>query len=155
MTSYRLHRGWLACALVAAAAAQAQEPSPGTAEATTAVESFHAALAAGDREGALSWLDPQVVIFESGAAEKSRDEYASHHLQADLEFEGAVTTEVLDRQTHSAGDAAWVLTRTRTTGTFRGRDLDLEGVETMLLRRVNRRWSILHVHWSSRSRRAG
>jgi ketosteroid isomerase-like protein len=148
----RFHPIYLACGLAITAAAPGQEPNPQPAEAATAVEGFHAALARGDRAGVLSWLDPRVVIFESGAAEMSREEYASHHLQSDLEFERAVATEVLDRQTHSAGDAAWVLTRTRTTGEFRGRELDVEGVETMLLRRVNGRWSILHVHWSSRSR---
>ena len=123
--------------------------------AAAAVESFHAALAAGDRERVLSWLDPRVVIFESGGAEMSRDEYASDHLESDMEFVRAMKTEVLERQAHSAADAAWVLTRTRTTGRFRDRDFDLDGVETMVLRRTGDRWRIIHVHWSSSSRKSG
>jgi uncharacterized protein DUF4440 len=62
-----------------------------------AVESFHRALAAGDRDRALSLLDPQVLIFESGGAETSRDEYAAHHLAADREFVRAVKSELVDR----------------------------------------------------------
>jgi ketosteroid isomerase-like protein len=119
-----------------------------------AVEAFHSALAAGNREEALRWLDPQVVIFESGGAEMSRDEYAGHHLGGDMEFVGAVKTEVLDRQAHSEGDVAWVLTRARTTGQFRERDLDVDGVETMVLRRAGGQWRIVHVHWSSAARKS-
>ena len=139
----------------AASPAATATTSEAGAGAAAAVESFHAALAAGDREGALSWLDPQVVIFESGGAEMSREEYASHHLESDMEFVRAMKTEVVDRQAHSAADAAWVLTRTRTTGRFRDRDFDLDGVETMVLRRTGDRWRIIHVHWSSSSRKSG
>jgi ketosteroid isomerase-like protein len=120
----------------------------------SAVEGFHLALASGDREGALSWLDPEAVVFESGGAEMSRDEYASHHLESDMEFTRAVKTEVLARHAHSAGDAAWVLSLTRTTGRFRERDVDADGVETMVLRRVSGQWRIVHVHWSSHARKS-
>lgn len=119
-----------------------------------AVEGFHSALAAGKREEALRWLDSRVVIFESGGAEMSRDEYAGHHLGGDMEFVSAVETDVIDRQAHSEGDAAWVLTRTRTTGRFRDRDVDVDGVETMVLRRTGGQWRIVHVHWSSHARKS-
>ena len=120
-----------------------------------AVDSFHAALAAGDRQAALSALDARVAIFESGGAEMSREEYASHHLESDMQFSRAVSTKVVDRQSHAAGDAAWVLTRTHTTGRFRDRDVDADGVETMVLRREGGQWRIVHVHWSSRARKSG
>lgn len=116
-----------------------------------AVESFHAALRAGDRDRALSWLDEKVTIFESGGAEMSRDEYASHHLAADMAFTGATNTEVLNRQAASSGDAAWVLSRTRTTGQFRNRAVDVDGVETMVLARTAAGWRIVHIHWSSQA----
>ena len=138
--------------LVAVPAA-AQEPGR-IAEPVSVVEAFHAALAGGDRDRTLSYLDPDVVIFETGGAERSRDEYASHHLSADIEFEKAIETTVLDRTHHTSGDVAWVLSRTRTTGRFRDRDVDVTGVETVLLRLVENRWTIVHIHWSSR-RQAG
>jgi ketosteroid isomerase-like protein len=132
-------------------------PAPTAAEAgapAAAVESFHSALASGDAERALSWLDPEVVIFESGGAEMSREEYASHHLESDMEFTTATDTEVLDRRAQAGADVAWVLSRTRTTGRFRDRAIDLDGVETMVLRRVDAQWRIVHIHWSSGARQA-
>ena len=131
----------------AVAAAQAPTPTPNPVD---AVEAFHGALAAGDREKALAWLDPKVLIFESGGAESSREEYASHHLAADIEFEKAVEATALDRSHHTSGDIAWVLSRTRRTGRFRDREVDLVGLETVLLRLIENRWTIVHIHWSSR-----
>ena len=135
----------------------ATPPAAPAAEAGTpaaAVEGFHASLAAGDRERALSWLDPKVVIFESGGAEMSREEYASHHLESDMAFVGATKSEVVDRQAHSASDTAWVLSRTRTTGQFRDRPIDSDGVETMVLQRDAGQWRIVHIHWSSYARKS-
>jgi hypothetical protein len=134
---------------IATAIAAAQEPTPAPSPVDT-VGAFHSALATGDREKALAWLDPTVLIFESGGAESSREEYASHHLAADIEFEKAVETAVLDRRHYVSGDSAWGLTRTRTTGRFRDRSIDALGVETMVLRRIENRWLIVHIHWSSR-----
>lgn len=131
----------------------ARNEAPGSAAA--AVDEFHAALAAGDREGALARLDREVVIFEGGGAEMSREEYAGHHLGGDMEFVRAVKTEVVGRQAHTEGDMAWVLTRTHTNGRLRDRDIDVDGVETMVLRRSGDQWRIVHVHWSSRARKSG
>ena len=47
---------------------------------------FLAALRAGDYETVLGLLDPQVIVYESGSVEHSRDEYAAHHMKADAEF---------------------------------------------------------------------
>lgn len=136
-----------------AATPAARQEAPGSAAA--AVDAFHAALAAGDRDRALASLAPEVVIFEGGGAEMSREEYAGHHLGGDMEFVRAVKTDVVDRQSHLAGDVAWVLTRTHTSGRFRERDIDVDGVETMVLRRSDDQWRIVHVHWSSHARKAG
>lgn len=162
MASSRIPRVgfWLALITALPALGHDSEPRPtgepgsgalvGTAGGpTAAVESFHAALARGDRDAALLWLAPEVVVFESGEVEMSRDEYAASHLAADIDFVAAVRTEVLDRQAQQAGEAAWVLTRTRTTGRFHDRQVDLNGVETMVLRRAAGQWQIVHVHWSS------
>lgn len=122
-----------------------QAPTP-----VEVVDAFHAALDAGDRAAALEQLGEQVVIFEGGGAEMSREEYASHHLGGDIQFSAAVDREALDRRNHVVGDLAYVLTRTRTTGTFREREIDSSGVETMVLHRQEDGWRIVHIHWSSR-----
>lgn len=165
MTILRRFRIAICVGLMGTAATRAHDPKPqppgqpvkkpaveAAGDAAAAVDSFHAALVAGDREGVLRSLDRQVVIFESGGAEMSRDEYALHHLEADMEFVRAVKTEVVDRQAHATAEIAWVLTRTRTRGRFRERDLDIDGTETMVLRRFVQDWRIVHVHWSSSAR---
>jgi ketosteroid isomerase-like protein len=137
----------LALALLAlpGAVAAAENPS-GPQE---AVAAFHDALSRGDRARVTELLAPSVVIFESGGAEVSREEYASHHLGADMEFAKATKQEVVEREAGEAGDAAWVLTRSRTSGTFRDKQVDLRGTETMLLRKTADGWRIVHIHWSS------
>ncbi len=116
------------------------------------VAAFHAALSSGDRDAVLAVLDPEVLIFESGGAELSRDEYASHHLGGDMEFSAATARTIVDQRSGSSGDTAWVLTRSETSGTFRDKTINSWGVETMLLRRTEYGWLIAHIHWSSRGR---
>lgn len=126
----------------------------GAATPVATVDAFHAALAAGDREAVLALLDPGVIIYESGGAELSRDEYASHHLASDMAFSAATTATVVERRQGEAGEAGWVLTRSETRGNWGGKAVDLAGVETVVLRQVEERWRIVHIHWSSRSRTA-
>ena len=120
-------------------------------EANATVTAFHRALASQDKEAVLALLTPEVVIFESGGAELSRAEYASHHLGADMKFSAATTRRVEAQRAGREEDAAWVLTRTTTTGTFRDKEIDAKGVETMLLKHTPDGWKIFHIHWSSRS----
>ena len=131
---------------LAAAAAGADSPEQTIAD-------FHTALAAGNRAGVLAALAPDVVIFEGGEAELSRDEYASHHLAADLEFASATKETVLSRTSAVSGDTAWVLTRGERSGSFRGREVATLDTETALLRRVGGRWLIAHLHWSSHAKK--
>jgi len=120
--------------------------------ATETVKKFHEALAAQEKEGVLAVLSTDVLIFESGGAEFSREEYAGHHLGADMEFSAAIDRKITDQQAGQDGQVAWVLTRTATTGTFREKEIDARGVETMLLRHTAEGWKIFHIHWSSRAK---
>jgi len=124
----------------------AQSPTASPAEVVTA---FHAALHDGKGEAALAFLDSAVIVYESGGVEASRDEYRTHHLGADMQFSAGVTREVTRRHTAMSGDVAWVLTESRTHGTFGEREIDVVGTETMLLRRTAAGWRIVHIHWSS------
>ena len=114
------------------------------------MDAFHAALSAGDSVTALGFLSPDVVIFESGGAEMSREEYRSHHLGADIEFSLSTSREITERSVEAGTDVAVVLTRSTTKGTFRDRDIDSVGVETMIVVRTADGWMISHIHWSSR-----
>jgi ketosteroid isomerase-like protein len=120
-------------------------------DAVAAVDAFGAALRAGDAPRALSWLAPDVLIYEFGGQEASRDEYAAHHLKADMDFLAAATVQQLDRRQSVAGDLALVTTRTRVTGQYKDKPFDQLGTETMVLRRAGGAWRITHIHWSSRA----
>ena len=117
------------------------------------VDAFHAALGSGDAEAVLALLAEDVVVLEEGGAERSREEYAGHHLPADMAFAAATTAEVTRRAARVEGDVAWVLTAGRTTGAFNGRPVDRLTAETMILHRDGDVWRIRHIHWSSRAPR--
>lgn len=118
-------------------------------EAAAVVDAFHAALGRGDTAGAAALLDPDVLIYESGRAERNKAEYAAHHLPADASFAKAVRRNVTRRSGRADGMWAWVATEATTKGNYKNRVIDSIGVETMILKRAARTWRIVHIHWSS------
>lgn len=118
-------------------------------EAAAVVDAFHAALERGDTVGASALLANDALVFESGGAERSKAEYASHHLAADAAFAKAVRRVITRRTGHSDGRLAWIATETATQGTYKDRAINSVGVETMVLQREGTAWRIKHVHWSS------
>ncbi|WP_309630219.1 nuclear transport factor 2 family protein [Brevundimonas sp.] len=129
----------------------AQVADTAAAPATAVVDAFHAALGAGDGEAVLALLTEDVVVLEEGGAERSREEYAGHHLPADMTYAASTEAEVTRRVAWAEGDVAWVLTESRTSGTFNGRAVDRRTAETMILHRQTDGWRIRHIHWSSRA----
>lgn len=117
--------------------------------AAATVDAFHAALRRGDTRSALTFLAADALIFETGGVERSKAEYASHHLAADAAFSKAVPSRLTRRSGGASGALAWIASEGRTTGTFKGKALDRVTAETMLLRRVGNAWKIAHIHWSS------
>lgn len=134
-------------------AAEAGALSVSARGAAAAVDAFHAALDRGDARTAASLLADDALIFESGGAERSKAEYAGHHLTADAEFSRAVSSVVTRRAGSSIGSIAWIASEGRTTGTYKGKALDLLTTETMVLRRIGPAWKITHIHWSSAAKR--
>lgn len=124
----------------------------GTAEPVDVVDGFFRALAAGDTAGASAVLDPAVLIFESGGAERSRQEYASHHLGADAAFLKTARRELISRTGDAVGDLAWVASESRLAATGQ-KPKNLVTTETMVLRKGSSGWRIVHIHWSNRSAR--
>ncbi|MFL6779928.1 MAG: YybH family protein [Sphingomicrobium sp.] len=117
--------------------------------AAAVVDAFHAALQRGDTSAAAALLADDALIFESGGAERTKAEYAGHHLPADAAFSQAVRSTVSRRSGNASGTLAWVATEGRLTGTYKGKAIDLPTTETMLLRRSGNGWKIVHIHWSS------
>jgi ketosteroid isomerase-like protein len=145
---------WLLLALLASGIGQghAQTVRPATSSASepvAVVEAFFKALAAADFGAATALLDAEALIFESGGVERSRAEYASHHMKDDASFLQAATQRVLSRSTDARGELAWVATESRLT-TAGAKPADIISTETMVLRRSSDGWRIVHIHWSSR-----
>lgn len=118
-------------------------------DAMATVGRFGRALRSADRVAVLDCLAPDVVIYEHGGAELSRDEYASHHLDGDLAYLAEIDVRVVDRKVLGGTDRAIVLTRTESSGHYKGKPVASRGTETLVLERRGERWLIVHVHWSS------
>lgn len=125
--------------------------SSGAQEAAKAVDAFHAKLAEGDGATAAALLADDALIFESGHAERSRAEYASHHAGADAAYAAAVPSKLTHRAGFVEGDTAWIVSDSRATGTYKDKPVDRVTTETMILRKTAEGWRIAHIHWSSRA----
>jgi len=141
--------GIAAVTIAAAAPAAATAQTDDEAAVRATVTGFKKALRAGDGDRAIDHLHPDVQVFEGGHAE-TLDEYRSGHLAADMRFLSAVETETTWEAVEVDGELALYLSRYHTTGTFRDREIDAHGTETMVLRRTADGWRIVHIHWSSR-----
>lgn len=110
---------------------------------------FANAIATGAIDTLRSVVAADVMIFESGGIESSLAEYERHHMPADMAFMKAMRREVLSRQVIDSGDSATVATRSRIHGVYKGREIDQTSTETLVMKRVNGEWKIVHIHWSS------
>lgn len=118
------------------------------------VTRYHAALASGDSTAALALLADDAVVLETGSVE-TKSEYRGHHLPADIEFARAVPSQRSAITVRVRGDVAWASSTSTTQGEFRGRAVNSNGAELMVLSRERDGWKIRAIHWSSRARRAG
>ena len=113
------------------------------------VNGFHAALKQGQTDAALAMMAEDVVIFESGGVESSRAEYAAHHLEADAAFSAGTSRTPVSELVTVEGNLATVMRVELVAGTFKERPINSRSTETMLLRKTNGKWRIVHIHWSS------
>ncbi len=134
-----------------ASARTAQTSSADSTAVATAVQAFHAALVAGDSATVLDLLSADARILEGGGIE-TRAEYRSGHMRGDMRFASAVSRETGAIRVVVLGDVAWATSTNVTQGEARGRNIDSQGAELMVLTREGDGWKIRAVHWSSRSR---
>lgn len=113
------------------------------------IDDFHRALSRGDSARVLALLAPEARILEGGGTE-TVEEYASHHLPADIAFASAVERVRDGIDVVVRGDVAWATSTSRARGTFRGREIDSRGAELVVLARTADGWRIEAIHWSSR-----
>ena len=137
-----------------AAAAAADVDVPAAAKAAVDVaERFNAALSSGDLATVGSLLAADVLILESGGAERSREEYLGHHAVSDAAFLKGAHRQLLRQRARVAGEFAWVGTESELHAQKDGKPLTGQSTETMVLKQTADGWRIVHVHWSSRTKR--
>jgi hypothetical protein len=138
-----------------AAAVEPQVDVPQEARAAVAtVDRFFAALSAGDLTRAGAELDPQVIILESGGGEYSAAEYIGGHAKHDAEFLKTAHHQPGRRTARVRGDLAWVASESELHVQKDGKPAVILSAETMVLRSTAAGWKIVHVHWSSRTKKS-
>ena len=113
------------------------------------VTQFHKAIKRGNKKKARYFLDDNVLIYEGGRVEKSADEYSNHHMLSDMKYASKLHTEVLEHKVTLVGDMAYSVSRTKSTGQSKGRFINKEGMESMVLLKKGGKWKISHIHWSN------
>ena len=127
---------------------------PATARpAVAVVERFGKALAAGDLKTVEALLAPDVLILETGGAERSRAEYMSHHAISDAKFLKDSHHQLKRRTARTSGELAWVGSESELHASKDGKPMTLLSTETMVLRKAGADWRIVHIHWSSRPKK--
>lgn len=118
-------------------------------EAARVVSDFHRALQSGDESTVRLLLASNVVIFEAGSVERSAHEYTDHHMRADMDFLKEMRSTKLEHHVKVNGDTALSISRSKLQGRYKDKDIDIESMETLLLMKLQGKWQIVHIHWSS------
>ena len=116
-------------------------------DAVATVDRFSAALSSGDLAKAGKELDPNVLILESGGAERSAAEYLGGHARSDAEFLKTAHQQLRRRTAHASGDFAWVASESELHLQKDGKPVTVLSTETMLLQRRAAEWKIVHIHF--------
>lgn len=136
--------------------AKADAPAAISAEAeqaVAAVDAFATALRAGELERAGGWLADDVLILEGGGAEHSKSEYLGGHAIHDAAFLKGAHVQLKKRTARASGELAWVGSESEMHATQDGKPVTMLSTETMVLKQGKHGWRIVHIHWSSRTKR--
>ena len=124
------------------------ENSGAETDAGKVITRFHQAIKKGLKKKARYFLADNVIIFEGGKVERSADDYANHHMIADMKYLAKIHTEVLEHSVKVLGDLAYSMSRTKSIGQIKGKYINSEGMESMVLQKKEGKWKIIHIHWS-------
>lgn len=122
-------------------------------DAVAAVDRFGKALSAGQLDKAGAELDAKVLILESGGAERTAAEYLGGHAKGDAAFLKTVHIQLVRRTAQVSGDMAWVGSESELHNMKDSKMTTILSTETMVLKRTGNTWKIVHIHWSSRTKK--
>ena len=115
--------------------------------------SFSARIQSANFDQVRALLADDVLILESGGAERSREEYLGHHAISDAAFLKGAHVQVKQRTARVEGPLAWIGTESELHATKDGKAVTLLSTETMILKKTGADWRIVHIHWSSRPKK--
>jgi ketosteroid isomerase-like protein len=118
-------------------------------DAAKAVIAFNKALQTGDGKTARNLLADNVLILEGKGVERSAEQYASHHMLSDMKYLAAMTIKTTEQHVTQYDEVAFSISKSTIKGTYKDKEVDRQGNETMTLERQNGKWKITHIHWSS------
>ncbi|MBD3668640.1 MAG: DUF4440 domain-containing protein, partial [Kangiella sp.] len=110
-------------------------------------DSLHHRLKSGDVSAVKALLAPDVLILEGDHAQRNRLEYMSDHMVSDMAFLPNIEREILDREVRQTSDLAWVITRSRMEGEFKGQVIKQETREMLVMEHDGQKWQITLIHW--------
>ncbi|WP_218944359.1 YybH family protein [Marinicella rhabdoformis] len=117
-------------------------------KAAKVVTQFHEALKAGDVKLVNSLLSKDVLIYESGNAERSSLEYVSGHLLSDIKYLSSVQSELIEHQVKVNGNIAISTSRSKVSKAGAGKASERISMETIAVSKIDGKWLITHIHWS-------
>ncbi|GAA4821904.1 hypothetical protein GCM10011365_18910 [Marinicella pacifica] len=117
-------------------------------DAAQVVTKFHKALRSKDTDAIQSVLSEDVLIYESGKAERSLEEYAAGHMKADMQYLAQIKSKLIEHQVKVSGDMAVSTARFENTRMVAGRARVKISMETIVVTKKKGQWKITHIHWS-------
>ena len=106
-----------------------------------------AAIKGGNKDVVRELLHEDVLVLESGHAQRSRDDYMSGHMLSDMAFLKNMTLKTVNQSVSIDADLAWVTTETHMTGKFKDREIDETTQEFLIMRKGDDGWKVTHIHW--------
>lgn len=119
------------------------------------VDAFAVALTSKDARLVKKLLADDVVIAESGGAERGFAEYEAAHMGADMMFMSGVKERLVKRDEYLSGDFAVVVSEKEVAGEVMTKPVSSRVMETMVLKKDGESWRIQHIHWSTQSMNGG
>lgn len=117
-------------------------------DAAKVVIQFRDALKAGNAEIVNSVLSKDVLIYESGNAERSSLQYVSGHMLSDMKYLASVDSEIIEHQVKISGDVAISTSQSKNISTKDGKTTERISMETIVVSKIKGQWLITHIHWS-------
>jgi len=111
---------------------------------------LYMALRTGDEDAVEKILAEDVLILEGGHAQTSRADYMGGHMKSDMAFLPNVNSATLDRKVNQAGDLAWVITHSRTQGSYRDKEIDELSREMLVMKHDGHNWRVTLIHWGEK-----